>query len=200
MPKIKADTVEAHRAQTIDALLDAFGSLVLEHGYAGLSFADIAAKAGLARTAIYNYFPDIEAMLFAWTQREVDNAITDLEHDVARASSAVERLRIFIRHQLQGFATRHLPPGQEVMRFLNPETFGRFMSHIEPLERILEDIVSGGVEAGEFEGAEPKTAVPMVMACIGTKRGEVARDPSTLEQATEDLVAFLTRALGAAHS
>lgn len=195
MPRIKAETVEAHRAQTIDALLEAFGSLVLERGYTGLSFGDIAQRAGLARTAIYNYFPDLEAMLFAWTEREVANAMTQLEEDVSKARTADQKLRIFIRHQLEGFATRHLPPGQEVMRFLNPETFGRFMSHIEPLEKIVHGIISDGLDSGEFAGADPSTAVPMVMACIGTKRGSVAQDPSTLEGATEELATFLLRAL-----
>lgn len=195
VPKIKAATVEEHRLATIDRLLDAFGSLVLERGYTGLSFADIAQAAGLARTAVYNYFPDIESMLFAWTEREVANAITELEGEVASTGTAAEQLRIFVRHQLKGFATRHLPPGQEVMRFLNPETFGRFMSHIQPLERIVNGIIEGGLERGEFAGTDAATAVPMVMACIGTKRGEVASDPSTLDDATDKLTSFLVRAL-----
>lgn len=195
MPKIKAATVEEHRLATIDRLLDAFGSLVLERGYTGLSFADIAQAAGLARTAVYNYFPDLESMLFAWTEREVANAITELEGEVAKAPAASEKLRIFVRHQLAGFASRHLPPGQEVMRFLNPETFERFMRHIEPLERIIRTIVEDGLTSGEFSGTDTTAAVPMVMACIGTKRSEVAADPATLEETTDQLTAFLLRAL-----
>jgi AcrR family transcriptional regulator len=197
VPKIKAATVEEHRLATIDRLLDAFGSLVLERGYTGLSFADIAQAAGLARTAVYNYFPDLESMLFAWTEREVANAMAALEGEVRGAETSAEQLRIFVKHQLQGFATRHLPPGQEVMRFLNPETFGRFMSHIEPLERIVSEIIKRGLENGEFKGTDAETAVPMVMACIGTKRGEVASDASTLDSATDQLTSFLLRALGA---
>lgn len=169
----------------------------MEHGYTGLSFGDIAQRAQLARTAIYNYFPDLESMLFAWTEREVANAMTDLEHEVAGADKAGEKLRIFIRHQLEGFATRHLPPGQEVMRFLNPETFGRFMSHIEPLERIVLEIVENATQSGEFSGVDPNTAVPMIMACIGTKRASVAQDPTGLNEATDELTSFLLRALGA---
>jgi len=195
VPKIKAATVEEHRLATIDRLLDAFGSLVLERGYTGLSFADIAQAAGLARTAVYNYFPDLETMLFAWTEREVANAITELEGEVAAEPKASEKLRIFVRHQLRGFASRHLPPGQEVMRFLNPETFERFMRHIEPLERIIRTIVDDGLASGEFSGTDSTDAVPMVMACIGTKRSEVASDPSTLDEATDQLTAFLLRAL-----
>jgi AcrR family transcriptional regulator len=197
VPKIKAATVEEHRLATIDRLLDAFGSLVLERGYTGLSFADIAQVAGLARTAVYNYFPDLESMLFAWTEREVANAIAELEGEVAQAASAGEKLRIFVRHQLAGFASRHLPPGQEVMRFLNPETFSRFMRHIEPLERIIRTIVEEGTSSKEFAGTDPDSAVPMVMACIGTKRAEVASDPSALDDATDQLTAFLLRALNA---
>lgn len=197
VPKIKAATVEAHRAATIDKLLDAFGSLVLSRGYTGLSFADIASETDLARTAVYNYFPDLEAMLFAWTEREVANAITDLEHDVRNVSSATDKLRVFIHHQLKGFASRHLPPGREVMSFLNPEVFQRFMRHLEPLERIIRKIVEDGIASGELAAADPAQVVPMVMASIGSKRGAVSTGSEDLELATDALTDFLSKALGA---
>jgi AcrR family transcriptional regulator len=195
MPKISEPTLEAHRAATVDRLLDAFGELVMSKGYAAVSLADVAAHAGLARTAIYNYFPDRESLLFSWTEREVARTIAILEQEVARASSCAEKLRSFVRAQLVDFANRHLPPGKEVIQFLQPETYGRFMQHIEPVERILRDILSEGASTGEFADLDPGATIPMMMACIGAERGPIASGARSVEEATDRVTDFLLRAL-----
>ena len=195
MPKISAPTLEAHRAATIDRLLDAFGELVMARGFSVVSLADVAAHAGLARTAIYNYFPDRESLLFSWTDREVQRTIAILEQEVAQAPNGAEKIRSFIRLQLMDFASRHLPPGQEVIQFLQPETYGRFMQHIEPVERILREILEEGADSGEFAPLDPSSTVPMMMACIGAERGPIASRARTVEEATDRVTEFLLRAL-----
>jgi len=195
VPKISAPTLEAHRAATIDRLLDAFGELVMSKGYATVSLADVAGHAGLARTAIYNYFPDRESLLFSWTEREVTRSLAILEGEVAQANTHAEKLRIFVRLQLLDFASRHLPPGQEVIQFLQPETYGRFMQHLEPVERILSDILSEGSSAGEFADVDPADTVPMMMACIGAERGPIASRTRSVDEATDRVTDFLLRAL-----
>jgi len=195
MPKISAPTLEAHRAATIDRLLDAWGELVMSKGYATVSLADVASHAGLARTAIYNYFPDRESLLFAWTEREVARTIAILEQEVAAVKTCAEKLHIFVRLQLVDFAARHLPPGKEVMQFLQPETYGRFMQHIEPVEAILRDILAEGVSSGEFAKLDPADTVPMMMACIGAERGPVASRARSVDEASDRVTDFLLRAL-----
>lgn len=195
MPKIRAATIEEHRAATIDQLLAAFGALVLERGYEAVNFADVAARAGLARTAVYNYFPDRETMLIAWTDREVTIAIQGLQQQVDAAGPGEEQLRIFVARQIADFASRHLPPGQEVIRFLNPETYERFMGHLEPLRAIVREILENGIETGAFGEGDPDALIPMVMACIGAQRGPVAKGDIQPDAATEQVMDFLRRAL-----
>jgi AcrR family transcriptional regulator len=196
VPKISARTLEQHRTETLDRLLDAWAELVKSKGYTEVSLADVAGQAGLARTAIYNYFPDREALLFAWTDREVRRTLAILEREVAETDSCTEKLRIFVRMQLVDFANRHLPPGQEVVQFLRPETYGRFMEHIEPVERTLREILTEGVESGDFARHDPATTVPLVMACIGAERAPLASRAHDVEEATERVTGFLLRALG----
>lgn len=195
MPKISARTLEEHRLETIERLIDAWADLVMRNGYDEVSLADVAAQAGLARTAIYNYFPDREALLFAWTERELHRAITGLEQMVAEAKTSADKLRLFVRAQLEDFSTRHLPPGREVIQFLRPETYERFMQHLQPLEEILSKIVRQGIEQGEFTGVDPDDAVPMVMACIGAERAPLASKTHGLDEATERVTSFVLRAL-----
>jgi len=197
MPKISARTLEEHRSETIDRLLDAWAELVKSRGYAEVSLADVAAQAGLARTAIYNYFPDREALLFIWTDREVRRSMSVLEGEIAQTDSCAEKLRIFVHVQLVDFANRHLPPGQEVMQFLQPNTYGRFMEHIEPLEHMLREILTEGAQSGEFTIADPGATIPMIMACIGAERGPLASRTHSIDEATERVAGFLLNALHA---
>lgn len=195
MPKISGRNLGEHRAETVDRLIDAWAALVMQRGYEDVSLADVAAKARLARTAIYNYFPDREALLFAWTEREVRRTLETLERELGAAKSHAEKLRVFVRLQLEDFASRHLPPGQEVIQFLRPETYERFMQHIEPVEKILRDILSEGGADGEFADLDPEDAVPMIMACIGAERAPLASRAHDVEEATERVTSFLLRAL-----
>lgn len=196
MPKISAATLEQHRVATIDRLLDAFGERVLATGYADVSLADVASAAGLARTAIYNYFADREALLFAWTDREVSQTVEALAREIAEAGTCEVKLRIFVRQQLKDFASRHLPPGKEVMQLLGPESYGRFMRHIEPVEVIAREIVAAGLGDGEFTAGDPESTVPMIMACIGSERVPIATGAHTVDEASDRVTDFLLRALG----
>lgn len=195
MPKISERTLGEHRTATVDRLLDAWAELIKVHGYADVSLADVAAQAGIARTAIYNYFPDREALLFTWTDREVKRTLSILEREIQEVPTCAEKLRIFVRLQLVDFANRHLPPGQEVVGFLRPETYGRFMEHLEPVERMLRGIIELGVSTGEFVTSDVAATIPMVMACIGAERGPVASRAHDVDEATERVTGFLLRAL-----
>lgn len=197
VPKISAPTLEKHRKETVDRLLDAFSELVMSRGYAEVSLADVAAQAGLARTAIYNYFPDRETLLFAWTDREMGRSLAILESELEGADTVAERLATFVRLQLHEFTVRHSPPGHEVIGLLRPETYGSFMRHVEPVERICRVIVDEGLADGSFKDVDAPTAVQMIMACIGSERTPLTTRAHTVEEATERVTNFLLRALGA---
>lgn len=195
MPRISAENLEAHRAETTDRLLDAWSELVLERGYDGVSLADVAKRIGLARTAVYNYFSDREELLFAWTDREVKRTLEVLEKRLAELGSALEKLHEFVVVELESFEASHLPQGQEVVHFLGADVWQRFMEHVQPVEVMLREILEEGVDAGEFEDAPIDQTLPMVMACIGAERGPLAAGKATVDEATERVMSFLERAL-----
>lgn len=169
----------------------------MKSGYADVSLADVAANAGLARTAIYNYFPDRETLLFAWTDREVRRTLDILERELADAETSSQKLRVFVRSQLNEFMARHLPPGKEAMQLLQPSSYERFMHHIEPVERMLRDIIGVGMDSGEFGDLDAGATVPLVMACIAGERVPLATRVHTVDEATDRVTEFLLRALRA---
>lgn len=96
MPRIKAATVAEHREQQRRALLDAARDLLTETGEAP-SLAAVGARAGLARSSVYEYVRSREGLLEAvvadifptWTER-IGAAIADASSPGAKVWAYVE--------------------------------------------------------------------------------------------------------------
>lgn len=56
MPKIQAKTVSEHRAMRREALLSAAVAIALESGGEAVTMAEVAKRAGLSRSSVYEYF------------------------------------------------------------------------------------------------------------------------------------------------
>jgi AcrR family transcriptional regulator len=93
VPKLWSETIEGHRRGVRDAILDAVGSLVVAHGLTSVTMSSIADTAGIGRATLYKYFPDIEAVLVAWHERQVADHLGHLTHVGTDALGPLERLR-----------------------------------------------------------------------------------------------------------
>jgi AcrR family transcriptional regulator len=92
MPKLWTDTIEAHRREVRDAILDAAGILVAERGLAGVTMSEIAGRTGIGRATLYKYFADVESILLAWHEREVAGHLEQLAAIGAGPGNPGERL------------------------------------------------------------------------------------------------------------
>jgi AcrR family transcriptional regulator len=93
MPKLWTDTIEAHRREVRDAILDAAGVLVAERGLAGVTMSEIAGRTGIGRATLYKYFADVESILLAWHEREVAGHLRKLVEIGGGPGGPAERLR-----------------------------------------------------------------------------------------------------------
>jgi AcrR family transcriptional regulator len=66
VPKLWTETVETHRQEVREAILDATASLVQSRGLLAVTMSDIAEATGIGRATLYKYFPDVETILSAW--------------------------------------------------------------------------------------------------------------------------------------
>lgn len=78
MPKLWNDTIEEHRHAVREATLDSAAALVADHGLTGVTMSRIAKETGLGRATLYKYFPDVEAILVAWHERQVGHHLQQL--------------------------------------------------------------------------------------------------------------------------
>ena len=77
MPRISAASNAAQRAETQRRILTAFGELLFTHGLPGLTMTDVARHARIGRTAVYNYYADIEELLIAYALDETERFLID---------------------------------------------------------------------------------------------------------------------------
>lgn len=97
MPKLWSETVEAHRSEVREAVVDAAAALVAGEGLLSLTMSRIAETAGIGRATLYKYFPDVESVLLAWHERQVSHHLAQLHLAQQRAKGPAEMLSGVLR-------------------------------------------------------------------------------------------------------
>jgi AcrR family transcriptional regulator len=92
VPRLWTQTIQAHRNQVRDAILDTTAALVATHGLLSVTMSQIAETTGIGRATLYKYFPDVEAILFAWHERQITHHFEYLAEVRDRATDAGQRL------------------------------------------------------------------------------------------------------------
>lgn len=107
MPKIDAPTVAEHRVLRRNQLIEAAASLALEHGGARVTMSAIAKRAGLSRTAVYEYFGSSTDLLAELILDELEHWAHVLDLAVANEVDAEAKVRAWIRGALGYVADGH---------------------------------------------------------------------------------------------
>lgn len=100
MPKIRAATVAEHRQLQQTALLDAARVLLAEGGREALSFGALAARTGLARSSVYEYFRSKSELVEALCTVDLPLWAAEIEAGMAVRDGAVERIEAYVRGQV----------------------------------------------------------------------------------------------------
>ncbi len=136
MPKLWTETIETHRSQVREAILENTAALVASHGLRGVTMSQIAEDASIGRATLYKYFPDVESILVAWHERQVAAHLHHLASLRSRAGTPYERLAAV----LEAYAgicydIAHQDHGTEMAALLHRR------ERIEGAERQLRDFV-----------------------------------------------------------
>jgi AcrR family transcriptional regulator len=108
VPKLWNQTIAAHRREVRGAIMDTTAALVAEHGLRSVTMSQIAEETGIGRATLYKYFPDVEAILLAWHERQVTGhleqlaAVRDQARDAAGRLEAVLEAYALISHEAHG--------------------------------------------------------------------------------------------------
>jgi AcrR family transcriptional regulator len=112
MPRLWSDTIETHRRDVRDAILDAAGSLADEHGLMATTMSRIAEEAGIGRATLYKYFPDAESVLHASHERHVSKHLEQLTELASGDGAPGQRLEATLAGyaRIAHFRARHGAP------------------------------------------------------------------------------------------
>lgn len=89
--------------------MNAMAALVAERGLVSLTMSQIAERAGVGRATLYKYFPDAQAVLTAWHERQITEHLDRLTAAADPAEPAVVRLRAALQTfaEIQHHSARH---------------------------------------------------------------------------------------------
>ncbi len=145
MPKLWNETIEAHRREVREAILDATGALVAKHGLASLTMSQIAEETGIGRATLYKYFSEVEAILVAWHKRQVTRHLEHLAEVRDHAGDAGERLKAV----LEAFALiSHQRHDTELAALLHR---GKHVARAQrQLRGLIRDLLIEGAKTGDL--------------------------------------------------
>ena len=146
MPKLWDKTIEAHRQAVRDATIEATAELVAEHGLRSVTMSQIAAASGIGRATLYKYFPDVEAVLLAWHERQIAAhldqlaGVRDAAHGARARLEAVLEAYALISHESRGHHDN------ELAALLHGDA--QAVAAHRQLHRMVRDLLAEGVESG----------------------------------------------------
>lgn len=107
MPRLWTETIESHRREVRDAILETTAKLAAEQGVLSVTMSQIAEETGIGRATLYKYFPDVEAILLAWHEKHIQHhldRLAGLLHGVDKPGDRLEAVLeayAFIQYELR---------------------------------------------------------------------------------------------------
>jgi len=197
MPRISAATNAAQRADTQRRILTAFGELLFTHGLPGLTMTDVARHAGVGRTAVYNYYADIEELLISYALDETERFLAELRDALAAVDNPVERLALYVRTQVEDLSRRHLPPGPAMAAVLSPSSFAKLADHVGELSVMLQAILCDGMAQGYLPAADIGQQAQLIHGTLSSSAARGSNEPAELEARITRTVRFIQLGAGA---
>jgi AcrR family transcriptional regulator len=148
VPKLWNETIAAHRRAVREATLDAAAALVAEHGLRSVTMSQIAEETGIGRATLYKYFPDVEAILRAWHERQITGHLEYLKGVRDQTANARERLEAVLEAYALISHDSHRHHNTELAALLHrDEQVAR--AHQQVLA-MIRDLLTDGANAGDL--------------------------------------------------
>lgn len=183
-----------HRALTRRKLFDALEDLLSDNSFDTITMAQIASRAGVGRTAVYNHFEDKEVLLLAYMKEATTEFGATLRAVLETQSDPIERLRTYIRLHLKMTSHYHIAGRLNLRKQVSRPNSGRLHEHAGTVERYLHTILQDAMNTGVIPRQDTKALIPLIHACLmgAHALGEDSSGRASNEVAEE----FILRAIG----
>lgn len=158
MPALWNDTIAEHRRAVREATITAAAALVDDHGVTGVTMSAIADRTGIARGTLYKYFPDVQAVLLAWHERQLQQ---HLDHLLAVADRAAPSDRLPAVLTAYARIAQHRHAGDlEALLHRGPHV----SATRDRLRALLEEVIHDAATRGQVRSDVP--AAELAMYCL----------------------------------
>ena len=195
MPKIIGESLASHRELTRARLFEALGSLMGEQSFESITMSQIAERAGVGRTAVYNHFADKEVLLLAYMREVTGEFARVLTQRLEAEPDSLMRLRIYIRSHLQMIGRYHVKAGMGLRRHMSGQGASHLHDHAGVVGEVLIGILDEAMERGLIAQQNTLGAVHLIHATLQGQR--LPQDPEHRESALTLVETFILRGLGA---
>ncbi len=195
MPKIIGESLASHRELTRARLFEALGSLMGEQSFESITMSQIAERAGVGRTAVYNHFADKEVLLLAYMREVTSEFARILTQRLDVEPDPLMRLRIYVRSHLQMIGRYHVKAGMGLRRQMSGQGASHLHDHAGIVGELLIGILDEAMERGLIVEQNTLGAVHLIHATLQGQR--LPRDPEHRETALTLVETFILRGLGA---
>ena len=196
MTTLWSESVADHKRRIENHIIETALELISEKGMSGVSMSLLAERAGVSRKTLYNYFPDLEHVILAWMQAEVEREYEQVKQGLAGLEDPTEKLSFYVTSSLQACADRQHHAGVEAAMSseaaLSHEGWDHISAQFSKTETLLREILQEGVEKGTFrQGINLNIQTQLIFHLTGSLHHVMAQpesDPSQMSQAIMDLV------------
>jgi AcrR family transcriptional regulator len=147
VPKLWNSTIESHRREVRDAIMDTTATLVFEHGLRAVTMSQVAERAGIGRATLYKYFPDVDAILHAWHVRQIEVHVQQLVEIRDGAGDAGDRLAAVLSTYARIVRQRRSHDTQ-LVKFLHPDS--QIADGERQLHGIIRQLISEAARSGQL--------------------------------------------------
>ena len=147
LPRLWNETIESHRQEVRSAILDTAAALVDEQGLRAVTMSQIAEETGIGRATLYKYFPDVEAMLFAWHERQITGHLQRLAGVRDEARKAGDRLRAVLEAYAEISRDSHRHHDPELAAFLHRDE--QVVRAEQKLQTMIRELLIEAMKAGD---------------------------------------------------
>lgn len=151
-------------------ILEVARTLFWEKGYDGTSLRDIASACGFENTNLYYYYKNKEEILFEALRIELDALVSETKYLIKKDSgSPTERLKSFIDIELKKHLGEHRLQGMLIdseLRKLDPRHRRKIVSLRDKHDAILSQIITDGINYGDFREINVKLTVYTISSAI----------------------------------
>lgn len=153
VPKLWTETIEAHRREVTNAIMDTTAALVADHGLRPVTMSQIAEETGIGRATLYKYFSDVESILLAWHEHQIASHLAyladvrDAAGDPRKRLGAVLEAYALISHESRGHSDA------ELSALLHRDD--QLSEAERHLRTMIEDLLTQGALAGDLRSDVP---------------------------------------------